>query len=789
MDFRLVDWFKLSDLVHLISNKAFLMARRKNLISDLLKKNSYESLDEYEEKVFPLFQNEHYQSLAKEMNFHQKLFEKFQHYALRLMVTIDEEYEASPRTGIKLLVTKQMDEIENQSFSWKYQNFSQYLSFKKSTEFICAIFIKNQENKNKIDSTLSIFNNQNGQQFFIIPYSDKTILNFIYKKEGKYYFNRKQLILNLIPISSPRVYQKEVQTIFQLKSCNFYELILQPSELQNQSRIDKFTEKIKIAQENYFQNHLYTQHFDDSQLSAIKNATDFSQKFTLIEGPPGTGKTQTIFGILSILQSSLKESRKNNKKDIILILGKSNSVVNDLVRKINQKLDDQNSIINCSDEQPDHLKVVRFGRPELCENDIARYSLEIRSQEQFFEKYKSEINSIFSQYITQEIKQLLIKEEIQDYLAYLIDLKQQITLVSLMKYIEYVNFKTKNQKILNAFGQVYDKMYNQLKAEEQSYQIIEQEFLKYRHIIVSTLNSCCKKRLIRALRNVNLRMCIVDEAPTALEPSQLIPFIEYSEISKIVLLGDTKQLSPIVVANQSEKYFLNRSLFERMLQQIDSKKLKYQYRQMPNLAQITSKIFYSGTLKTSLMSMQFPEYIRKIVRNNRNSLFFNTPYGTEQIQETSYKNSLECKAIIQLVKYLLSDEIKLKKNKIISIISGYSMQKELLRMQLKENELLNYVEVDTFDSFQGKENEIVILSLVRSNDKVGFLTDKRRVNVALSRAKYCQFVFGSQFTLEKDNRIWQKIIKIYKQNKQIIDYDDESFKQESFFKQQLNLIQ
>lgn len=59
-------------------------------------------------------------------------------------------------------------------------------------------------------------------------------------------------------------------------------------------------------------------------------------------------------------------------------------------------------------------------------------------------------------------------------------------------------------------------------------------------------------------------MCIVDEAPTALEPSLLIPFVKYKNIEKIVLLGDKKQLDPIVVSDVSKNYGYNRSLFERL---------------------------------------------------------------------------------------------------------------------------------------------------------------------------------------------------------------------------------
>lgn len=69
----------------------------------------------------------------------------------------------------------------------------------------------------------------------------------------------------------------------------------------------------------------------------------------------------------------------NNPQGGILLLAKSNSVVNDLIRKIQNNIEKENSIIYCFNKKPNKLKVLRFGRPEKCDNDIMRLSLEIRS--------------------------------------------------------------------------------------------------------------------------------------------------------------------------------------------------------------------------------------------------------------------------------------------------------------------------------------------------------------------------------------------------------------------------
>lgn len=72
-------------------------------------------------------------------------------------------------------------------------------------------------------------------------------------------------------------------------------------------------------------------------------------------------------------------------------------------------------------------------------------------------------------------------------------------------------------------------------------------------------------------------MCIVDEAPTALEPSLLIPFVKYKNLEKIVLLGDTKQLDPIVVSNVSKNYGYNKSFFERLSNSLKKNSFKLRH--------------------------------------------------------------------------------------------------------------------------------------------------------------------------------------------------------------------
>ncbi|CAK85869.1 unnamed protein product (macronuclear) [Paramecium tetraurelia] len=778
--------------IWVLMNEAFYKAVQQKSVQNLNGFKYFESIKEYQDLIFPLLQNEAYHSLRREqLRFLNNLKDRSQ-YPLVFEVILNQDAYRSKGDGVRFDVLREYkimkDESPSKNEFWKYNRFAQYLIFNQSQQYFGAVYSRNPNKPNEYFTSLAIYSNKQGEQQLILPYTKYSMDMFKFKNiitadENLNFYKSflndassniwdQKLLVYFSPISPLSAYINETETIFNLQRCPFYKLLLDPCQELNQVQISDFSEKVRVQQELYFNNQIYTVKFNAIQLQAIRHALDFTKRITIIKGPPGTGKTQTTIGIISIMADLLIKAKDNdNPQGCILVLAKSNSVVNDLVRKITDSIEKPNSIIYCFNRKPDYLKILRFGRPEKCDKDIQRLSLEIRSQNHFFQyKVRDNVRESYNRCITPQIISELEHHQLQEFKNYLIEKDEQFTLISLLSYIEELNFRTRKQKILEAYGKLYNELSQLLKQKRKVYEEIEQQYLDQCHIIVSTLNSCSKLCLEQYFDKVKLRMCIIDEAPTALEPSLLIPFVKYRIIEKVVLLGDIKQLNPIVIANESINYGYNRSLFQRLAIGLknDSLKLIHQYRQIPNLAEITSELFYKNQLKNGIQDMQFPEWIKMKVSQTRNRLFFNAPAFTESNEETSKKNELECQAIILLTRYLLQGQNFPNNKKPITIISAYraqtdnifkKLQQEKLTQENNQIHLIDQVELDTVDSFQGKENDIIILSLVRSNDKQGFLKDKKRANVALSRAKYCQYIFGTKYTMKLDLRNWNRIIK------------------------------
>ena len=130
--------------------------------------------------------------------------------------------------------------------------------------------------------------------------------------------------------------------------------------------------------------------------------------------------------------------------------------------------------------------------------------------------------------------------------------------------------------------------------------------------------------------------------------------------------------------------------------------------------------------------------------------------GVEQIESKSNScfNDIEVNKVINVIQKIQNDI----SDKSIGIITPYDSQKNKIKKAIFDNKINDEnIIVDTIDGFQGMERDIIIVSLVRSNDsgKIGFVNDSRRVNVLLTRAKYALIVIGNENCL-KNNGIWKK---------------------------------
>lgn len=252
------------------------------------------------------------------------------------------------------------------------------------------------------------------------------------------------------------------------------------------------------------------------------------------------------------------------------------------------------------------------------------------------------------------------------------------------------------------------------------------------------------------LRSRIFHLVIMDEASQATEPSAWIPA---QRAEKIILAGDHFQLPPTVLSKKAEELGLGKTLFERLHRILDEgwkTLLRVQYRMHEKIMNFSSKEFYEGKLiaDSSVKNHSLADlpHVKRAPETEEVFLFLDTAgRGFEERLEPgseSRYNAEEAQLVMTQLKKLLDSGLKGSE---IAVISPYSAQVRLLASLSPDPE----VEVDSVDGFQGREKEAVILSLVRSNveGEMGFLTDTRRMNVAMTRARRKLVVIGDSATL------------------------------------------
>lgn len=224
-------------------------------------------------------------------------------------------------------------------------------------------------------------------------------------------------------------------------------------------------------------------------------------------------------------------------------------------------------------------------------------------------------------------------------------------------------------------------------------------------------------------------VAIVDEVCKATLPEILAPLLI---ARKAILLGDPKQLPPVFCSTERriirqiegcnlDRYMYVDSLF---LQDGVSCLLDTQYRMVDEIGDMISECFYGGKLKNgrntkSFDALEWIDYMPSrpwpIVRE-------------EESDNPRIYNEDECKIIAGLINDLIENDSSLT----VGVISPYRAQVEMLRERVPQSD---NIKIDTVDGFQGKERDVIIFSITRTNGSYRFLADVRRVNVALSRAR------------------------------------------------------
>lgn len=286
----------------------------------------------------------------------------------------------------------------------------------------------------------------------------------------------------------------------------------------------------------------------------------------------------------------------------------------------------------------------------------------------------------------------------------------------------------------------------------------EASILQRADVVCCTCVGAGDKRLDYKFRSV-----LIDESTQASEPECLIPIVKGAK--QVILVGDHQQLGPVILDRKAGDAGLKQSLFERLISLGHIPiRLEVQYRMNPYLSEFPSNMFYEGSLQNGVTIEQrtitnstFPWPIHNV------PMMFWANYGREEISGngTSYLNRIEAMNCERIITRLFKDGVRPEQ---IGVITPYEGQRAYIvqYMQLNgcmDKELYVEVEVASVDAFQGREKDYIILSCVRANERssIGFLSDPRRLNVALTRARYGLIILGNPNSLFR-NSLWSHLL-------------------------------
>ncbi|WP_027339459.1 IGHMBP2 family helicase [Halonatronum saccharophilum] len=473
-----------------------------------------------------------------------------------------------------------------------------------------------------------------------------------------------------------------------------------------------------------------------SQKEAVRSSLA-AKDFFLIHGPPGTGKTMTS---IEVLEQLVKRGEK------VLATADSNTAVDNLLERLIKR----------------GIKVIRIGHPIRVSEMLRGKTLDYMVEKE--PKYKEAIKLREKAYkLVEEQKSFvhpsgrwrrgLSNEQIKK----LAKAGKSSRGISPKKIKEMGQWLFLQDEIDSLFKDI-DRL-----EEEAVNSLID------RADVVCTTNSTAGSEVLAKKQFDTL---LVDEATQATEPSVLIPLVK---ANKFILAGDHKQLPPTILNREAQEKGLSLSLFERLLK-VHGVKIKAilntQYRMNKDIMDFVSEEFYKGQLLVnkeiedislndfdlSLSSGRSPA--EEAIKIEESVIYFDT-VGMRSLEESkdgskSYSNRIEAQLTLEVAVHSLSSGIDQKS---LGIITPYKDQVDRIKKLLKYDK----VEVNTVDAFQGREKEIIILSLVRSNKEgnIGFLRDIRRLNVSLSRAKRKLVIIGDSSTVST-HPIYERLIDYVK---------------------------
>ncbi|XP_015866144.2 uncharacterized protein LOC107403746 [Ziziphus jujuba] len=415
----------------------------------------------------------------------------------------------------------------------------------------------------------------------------------------------------------------------------------------------------------------FNSHLDHSQKNAISKALSSKNVF-LLHGPPGTGKTTTVVEII------LQEVKRGSK---VLACAASNIAVDNIVERLARH----------------RVKLVRLGHPARLLPQVLESALDaqvLRGD-----------NSSLANDIRKEMKAL--------------------------------NGKLLKTRDKNTRRDIQKELRTLSKEERKRQQLAVTDVIKNADVVLTTLTGAVSRKL----ENTSFDLVIIDEAAQALEIACWIALLKGS---RCILAGDHLQLPPTIQSIEAEKKGLGRTLFERLADMYGEEvmsMLTVQYRMHELIMDWSSKELYNSKIKAhpsvAAHMLSDLEDVKKTTSAEPTLLLIDIAgcdMEEKKDEEESTLNEGEAEVAIAHAKRLVQSGVQASD---IGIITPYAAQVVFLKILKSNEDKLKDMEISTVDGFQGREKEAIIISMVRSNSKkeVGFLSDRRRMNVAVTRAR------------------------------------------------------
>mmetsp|Transcript_14860 Transcript_14860/g.42847 ORF Transcript_14860/g.42847 Transcript_14860/m.42847 type:complete len:1072 (-) Transcript_14860:2242-5457(-) len=303
--------------------------------------------------------------------------------------------------------------------------------------------------------------------------------------------------------------------------------------------------------------------------------------------------------------------------------------------------------------------------------------------------------------------------------------------------------------------------------------MLETHFLDETHIVFTTLGTAGNKALESAAK---FEVVVIDEAAQSVEPLTLVGLQLGSKHA--ILVGDPQQLPATIFSYSGRETKYDRSLFQRLEEAgHEVHLLNQQYRMHPCISEFPRRIFYGGELVDG-PNVQDPQYgmpLSQLVTTKFPSFQPLTVLDLDSSEErggTSLSNSAEARLAIHLYESLKKETNGVSSRSRVAVITPYAQQASALRRMFSQHlgpDFHKHVEINTVDAFQGREAPIVIFSCVRAGGSkgIGFLSDVRRMNVAITRAKHFLFVIARCKSIVV-NPYWRDFVRAARSNHAVI---------------------